>query len=911
MAPVTVSYMKAGTKPPIYLAGSFSDWEVQEMEYEIPEGQEELRFYKTIQAEEGKEFQYKFRIGEGDWWVLDEEAPVVTDNLGNRNNLLAIPKPTTTNMSDQVNEGSPEGPAAVQSPQAASEKDMIEKDSQSSELAHKKQTDAEDTSEDKKESETAGQDHANTSPSSATNDAIPTLVVEKTDDSPSYGEDFGPAATFAEKEAHAMRLADAEPDSVVIQPDTPANGQAETIAEVSESAALVDERAKTPEISDEEAGKIGLRRMSSTPIPEVANTAAEVAESAAGLDHEESSTPDLTDKEAGQIGLRRLSMTPISVVAETAAEVAATAASLDQATMNIEIPPRSSFDDFGDDDGRSYPATPENEKAPLFSHEKFIPSGNVSPPQSPEGAADTSPAITPWEERAPLFSHERYIEPGSSSSPRREDAIPTPEADRPYPMQFDLQEFPTSREGIMALIDQTQRDLPEDEVRLSPNSPRSPSHMFSRPDVLTPGASPRSEHSRSPMGEPRSTSLGSIAEENDSAAVEDAETSREGQAAEIEEEGGNLTATEYSQISKLVENPAEPEKTLKSLKSRDQFSKEETEEKHNEKTTAALDKASNEASEEVVVEAMVLPESEPKIVPLGRPQGSSDQELEKEFVGEVIKESDETGGIKQMDGNMASEQMTPAEPTLEIVEVVDDAVSDDSPRTTPPTSSEGSQSYFASTSAPRDATETPSSNGPTDEPKAAKLAVKNLEAPAIVVQPATPAATTFPVADPISKEAVLDEADEEARIPEPETTPMPEESKTTSVAESNSNSPSVPDEVKSHVHSPQEDTADAARTVSRDTDATKFAEADTTTATESVVTQRKLGNSSTERSESQDSTHSNSPLVPGREEHPGLLKMIYAAVIGWIGGIFSKLFGGKDGKKGKKTSGAGGNFKRV
>lgn len=76
MASVTITYMKEGTKPPLYLAGSFSSWEAQEMEHEIPDGQEEIRFHKTIQGEEGAEFQYKFRIGQGDWWVLDETAPV-------------------------------------------------------------------------------------------------------------------------------------------------------------------------------------------------------------------------------------------------------------------------------------------------------------------------------------------------------------------------------------------------------------------------------------------------------------------------------------------------------------------------------------------------------------------------------------------------------------------------------------------------------------------------------------------------------------------------------------------------------------------------------------------------------------------------------------------------------------------
>lgn len=56
-------------------------------------------------------------------------------------------------------------------------------------------------------------------------------------------------------------------------------------AEVADSAALIDEEEPEAEMSDEEAGRIGFRRMSATPIIEVANTAAEVADSARELDN--------------------------------------------------------------------------------------------------------------------------------------------------------------------------------------------------------------------------------------------------------------------------------------------------------------------------------------------------------------------------------------------------------------------------------------------------------------------------------------------------------------------------------------------------------------------------------------------------------------------------------------------------
>lgn len=65
-------------------------------------------------------------------------------------------------------------------------------------------------------------DNAETEQSAPESDAppaIPTLIVEKTDDEPRHGDDMGPDATAGQKEAHEKRLADAEPDAVVITPD--------------------------------------------------------------------------------------------------------------------------------------------------------------------------------------------------------------------------------------------------------------------------------------------------------------------------------------------------------------------------------------------------------------------------------------------------------------------------------------------------------------------------------------------------------------------------------------------------------------------------------------------------------------------------------------------------------------------
>ena len=90
--PVTISYHAPGTKPPLFVAGTFSDpqWEPMEMEYDTGEGGE-LVFKKIVSAELGTEIQYKFRVGTGDWWVLSENTPTVKDEAGNCNHVLRVP----------------------------------------------------------------------------------------------------------------------------------------------------------------------------------------------------------------------------------------------------------------------------------------------------------------------------------------------------------------------------------------------------------------------------------------------------------------------------------------------------------------------------------------------------------------------------------------------------------------------------------------------------------------------------------------------------------------------------------------------------------------------------------------------------------------------------------------------------
>lgn len=147
---------------------------------------------------------------------------------------------------------------------------------------------------------------------------IPKLIVEKVDSKPSHGDDFGPNATVEQKDAHELRSKDAEADHVLVKPEATTLEDFDTAAAVADSIASLGPETVTPSSIDEEAGQDDLGRLSTTPIPEVASTAAEVADSAAVLDRDPPTTP-------------------IPEVANTAAEVAESAAILDKEDTVEEI----------------------------------------------------------------------------------------------------------------------------------------------------------------------------------------------------------------------------------------------------------------------------------------------------------------------------------------------------------------------------------------------------------------------------------------------------------------------------------------------------------------------------------------------------------------------------------------------
>jgi hypothetical protein len=87
---VKITFSSPSLQPPVYIISSLSEpqWEVLEMDASAGENGQ-LHFSKVFHAQPG-EYQYKFRLGPGDWWVCDESGEIVDDGLGNRNNLVVI-----------------------------------------------------------------------------------------------------------------------------------------------------------------------------------------------------------------------------------------------------------------------------------------------------------------------------------------------------------------------------------------------------------------------------------------------------------------------------------------------------------------------------------------------------------------------------------------------------------------------------------------------------------------------------------------------------------------------------------------------------------------------------------------------------------------------------------------------------
>lgn len=102
MVSTVITFTKADVQPPVYIAGGFTDWAPVEMQCESSQSGQN-KFTHTTELQPG-EHQYKFRLGPGDWWVLDESAPTADDGSGNINNAFTVTAEETKVSSPQPTE---------------------------------------------------------------------------------------------------------------------------------------------------------------------------------------------------------------------------------------------------------------------------------------------------------------------------------------------------------------------------------------------------------------------------------------------------------------------------------------------------------------------------------------------------------------------------------------------------------------------------------------------------------------------------------------------------------------------------------------------------------------------------------------------------------------------------------------
>ena len=77
MHSVYIEYVSADIPEPLFVAGTFGDppWRLQQMQC-VAGGDGLRRFVASVWVEPGRVYQYKFRPGSGDRWILDEKRPI-------------------------------------------------------------------------------------------------------------------------------------------------------------------------------------------------------------------------------------------------------------------------------------------------------------------------------------------------------------------------------------------------------------------------------------------------------------------------------------------------------------------------------------------------------------------------------------------------------------------------------------------------------------------------------------------------------------------------------------------------------------------------------------------------------------------------------------------------------------------
>ncbi|RKF56789.1 putative pt repeat family protein [Golovinomyces cichoracearum] len=409
-----ISFSPKGAKPPVFIAGTFTNppWQQLEMQSIELENSGEYRHEIRLDIPKGQDYQYKFRLGKGDWWDLNEEEPIVVDAAGNHNNLL----PT------KVDDDSWE------------EKELHDQDG--------------DVWEERKLTKYAAEERKKSHRASP-------LETTHTHE-PETAQIFPPPTSASTQKTGKPAVIIPSP---AIDIETPLESEESHVQHLTEKNEFhinspktkedPDKRITKPNATDESnrldaksSNEISTQQASNINI---ANTAAEVADVAATLDREPPS-PTSSGVESSSNSLKRLSVALTSKAVVVPPEVAnITTAQNDEMTTEKTI--RQIIDEEAEKLFGSGYTTPIEDQVPRFSHEC---------PLSPEKVESKR-------------TSSRNV---SKSKPTRQEDVPE-NIDFNDP---SIQLFPTDRASIMAKLKEIQERLPEDEAHFEgvPQSPIVP-----------------------------------------------------------------------------------------------------------------------------------------------------------------------------------------------------------------------------------------------------------------------------------------------------------------------------------------------------------------------------------------------------------------------------------------------------
>ncbi|KAG9189240.1 hypothetical protein G6011_06108 [Alternaria panax] len=241
-----ITFSQTGVQPPVYVTTSLNDWTPVEMDFkEDKTAPDSLIFSKEFNDVTEGSYQYKIRIGE-DHWVLDESKETAAADDGILNNVIHVKPASETSSLSSASEAtfepeslktSPENPSKLPEDRKDSTVDIqlpsgpvpfvvVDKVEDQEQPAYgnthhvglptdaaKRTADSEPDFEDTKV-DSPLKTEIPKSPE------LPLLVVDKMDDRPAYGDDFGEDATSAQRVAHDVRAADTQSDRLNITPES-------------------------------------------------------------------------------------------------------------------------------------------------------------------------------------------------------------------------------------------------------------------------------------------------------------------------------------------------------------------------------------------------------------------------------------------------------------------------------------------------------------------------------------------------------------------------------------------------------------------------------------------------------------------------------------------------------------------